>query len=80
MNAQFIAIGIIFVGLYFLTKEKKLAVERIRRHRQRFLWQKHHKLFVISKKQNIQLESTPVVNAAGDHIQFIGSLVYAENA
>ena len=31
--AQFIAIGIIFVGLYFLTKEKKLAVERIRRHR-----------------------------------------------
>lgn len=33
MNAQFIAIGIIFVGLYFLTKEKKLAVERIRRHR-----------------------------------------------
>lgn len=41
---------------------------------------KHHKLFVISKKQNIQLESTPVVNAAGDHIQFIGSLVYAENA
>ncbi|WP_255404976.1 hypothetical protein [Lactobacillus sp. UMNPBX6] len=33
VNAQFIAIGIIFVGLYFLTKEKKLAVKRIRRHR-----------------------------------------------
>ena len=29
MNAQFIAIGIIFLGLYFLTKEKKLAVERV---------------------------------------------------
>lgn len=35
---------------------------------------------IIRNKQNIQLESTPVVNAAGDHIQFIGSLVYAENA
>mgnify|MGYP006961327797 CR=1 FL=1 len=33
MNAQIIAIGIIFVGLYFLTREKKLAVERVRKHR-----------------------------------------------
>lgn len=37
MNAQIIAIGIIFVGLYFLTREKKPAVERVRKHRQRFL-------------------------------------------
>lgn len=35
---------------------------------------------IIRNKQNIQLESTPVVNAAGDHIKFIESLVYAENA
>lgn len=80
MNAQFIAIGIIFVGLYFLTKEKKLAVERVRKHRQRFLWQKHHKLFVIKKQQNFQLENTLAVSAAVDHILFTVNLAFAENA
>ena len=80
MNAQFIAIGIIFVGLYFLTKEKKLAVEKVRKHRQSFLWQKRHKLFVLKKQQNFQLENTLAVSAAVDHILFTVNLVFAENA
>lgn len=35
MTGQIIAIVIIAAGLSFLTREKKPAVERVRRHRQR---------------------------------------------
>lgn len=72
MTGQVMAIGIIILALGLLTRDKKPAPQRIGRRRQRFNMAK--------TSQIIQLQSTPVVNAAGDHIQFIGSLVYAENA
>lgn len=80
MTGQVMAIGIIILALGLLTRDKKPHLKEQKDVDRGLIWQKHHKLFVISKKQNIQLESTPVVNAAGDHIQFIESLVYAENA
>lgn len=78
MTGQVMAIGIIILALGLLTRDKKPAPQRIERRRQRFNMAKTSQ--IIRNKQNIQLESTPVVNAAGDHIQFIESLVYAENA
>ena len=78
MTGQVMAIGIIILALGLLTRDKKPAPQRIERRRQRFNMAKTSQ--IIRNKQNIQLESTPVVNVAGDHIQFIESLVYAENA
>ena len=69
-----------FVGLYFLTREKKPAVERVRKHRQRFFMTKTSRIIRNRKVAKFSTENTLAVNVAVDHIPFIASLVFAENA